>query len=184
MRATTEVFYVFTGEGCVTDTDGTKHEFGPGDTVILPKGWAGRWDIYKLVHKVWVVHDHPDVEGASTPVRAVIATPETFASAELSPEGTRGEQVIGSPVFSARNVYDLGTTSVGCWTSKPGSYQVTTQATTESFHLLEGLIFVTNTDGRAQRCVAGDTIITPKGWSGHWDILEPLRTLRVVYTHT
>lgn len=38
MRATTEVFYVFTGEGCVTDTDGTKHEFGPGDTVILPKG--------------------------------------------------------------------------------------------------------------------------------------------------
>ena len=38
LRATTEVFYVFSGNGCVTDLDGTRNYFGPGDTVILPKG--------------------------------------------------------------------------------------------------------------------------------------------------
>ena len=38
-RATTEIFFVLTGHGCLTDADGQRHFFGPGDTVILPKGW-------------------------------------------------------------------------------------------------------------------------------------------------
>jgi len=42
LRATTEVFFVFSGRGCVTDLDGARHEFGVGDTVVLPKGWSGR----------------------------------------------------------------------------------------------------------------------------------------------
>jgi hypothetical protein len=53
----------------VSDPDGTRYPFGPGDVVVLPKGWYGRWDIQQKIHKVWVVHDHPDVVGASvTPV--------------------------------------------------------------------------------------------------------------------
>lgn len=36
-RPTTESFYVLTGEASVTDLDGTRHSFGPGDTVVLPQ---------------------------------------------------------------------------------------------------------------------------------------------------
>jgi uncharacterized cupin superfamily protein len=42
-RATTEIFYVWKGFGCLTDIDGQRNYFSPGDTVILPKGWSGRW---------------------------------------------------------------------------------------------------------------------------------------------
>ena len=64
-RPTTESFYVLTGEASVTDLDGTLHTFGPGDTVVLPKGWSGRWDVTKAIHKVWVVHDPHLVYGLS-----------------------------------------------------------------------------------------------------------------------
>ena len=53
-RTTTEIFYVLDGYGCLTDMDGARHYFGPGDVCILPKGWAGRWDIAEDIHKVSV----------------------------------------------------------------------------------------------------------------------------------
>ena len=81
-RPTTESFYVLTGEASVTDLDGTRHSFGPGDTVVLPKGWSGRWDVTKAIHKVWVVHDHEDVKGAS--VAASVTPPESFATPEMT----------------------------------------------------------------------------------------------------
>jgi uncharacterized cupin superfamily protein len=52
LRTTTEVFYVLQGFGCLTDLDGKRNFFGPGDTVILPKGWSGRWDVAEPIHKV------------------------------------------------------------------------------------------------------------------------------------
>lgn len=54
-RLTTEAFYVLSGFGCVTDRDdGQRHFFGRGDTVVLPRGWSGRWDIAEPIHKVRV----------------------------------------------------------------------------------------------------------------------------------
>lgn len=82
-RATTEVFYVFSGHGCLTDMDGTRHYFGPGDTVILPKGWAGRWDVQEAIHKVWCVHDHPHIEERASIIRAMVVPHHQLASAEV-----------------------------------------------------------------------------------------------------
>lgn len=82
-RATTEVFYVLSGHGCLTDMDGTRHYFGPGDTVILPKGWAGRWDVQEAIHKVWCVHDHPRIEERASIIRAMVVPHHQLASAEV-----------------------------------------------------------------------------------------------------
>uniref|UniRef100_A0A7S4VJK0 (S)-ureidoglycine aminohydrolase cupin domain-containing protein n=1 Tax=Alexandrium monilatum TaxID=311494 RepID=A0A7S4VJK0_9DINO len=54
-RPTTEWFHVLEGSGFLTNLDGTARRFGPGSTVILPKGWSGRWDVLETVRKVWVV---------------------------------------------------------------------------------------------------------------------------------
>jgi uncharacterized cupin superfamily protein len=51
-QPSTEVFYLLEGFGCLTDIDGTRHYFGPGDTVIVPKNWCGRWDVAEDLHKV------------------------------------------------------------------------------------------------------------------------------------
>ena len=49
---TTQIFYTLDGFGCLTDMDGKRHYFGPGDTVLVPKNWAGRWDVAEHLHKV------------------------------------------------------------------------------------------------------------------------------------
>ncbi|KAJ8599619.1 hypothetical protein CTAYLR_004693 [Chrysophaeum taylorii] len=165
-RATTEVFFVFEGHGCLTDLDGTPHYFGPGDTVVLPKGWSGRWDVARPIHKVWFVHDHPNVEESSYPIRAVITHYSDLA------------RLHGSP--TARSIYNVGPTEVGCLMLAPGSFPVVDQAKTEGFHVLEGLFFLTDADGNARRCVPGDTVVCPKGWSGTWDVFDDVRSLWVV----
>lgn len=177
-RGTTEAFYVLSGSGCVTDLDGTAHSFGPTDTVVLPKGWSGRWDVHNRIHKVWVVHDHADVAGAS--VSAVVTPLSSFAPAEMTDQGVRADAVHGAPQSTTRKVYDVGPTGVGCWTCTAGGWPVPPRKTTECFHVLEGRFFLTNADGTARCCQAGDTLMLPKGWAGHWDIIEPVKKVWVV----
>jgi len=181
-RSTSETFIVLEGRGAVTDMDGARHEFGPGDTVILPKHWCGRWDVSERIHKVWMVHSHPDVPGAAIDiVRAVVVPLEIFFDASLQAAAEAKPHALhGSPRAASRTVYSVGPTKVGCWSCSPGSFVASSQrATTEAFHLIEGVLFLTNTDGSARRCVAGDTVVLPKGWCGHWDIIEPAKKVWV-----
>ena len=43
--------------------------------------------------------------------------------------------------------------------------------------MLSGTFFLTNADGSARRCAAGDTVSLPEGWSGHFDVVEPVATV-------
>eukprot|EP00638_Chattonella_subsalsa_P009182 CAMPEP_0117751776 /NCGR_PEP_ID=MMETSP0947-20121206/11186_1 /TAXON_ID=44440 /ORGANISM="Chattonella subsalsa, Strain CCMP2191" /LENGTH=585 /DNA_ID=CAMNT_0005570241 /DNA_START=67 /DNA_END=1824 /DNA_ORIENTATION=- len=176
-RATTEVFYVLEGHACVTDVDGTQNFFGPGDVVILPKGWAGRWDVLQDIHKVWAVIKHPDVEGST---KAVVKHYNSFSPDQLTSNGVRADASNGSPITASDTYLNNGHMSVGSWTCTPGSFPVSSRLTTEAFHLLEGICFITNDDGTAQRCTTGDTVVLPKGWSGHWDIIETVKKIWIV----
>lgn len=180
LRPTTEVFFVFSGIGRVTDLDGMWHEFGPGDTVILPKGWSGRWDIIEPIHKVWVVHDHARIEETSNPIRAVVAPYSNLEPEYMDPQGERPDAIHGSPHTALQTIYSVGPMQVGCWMCTPGSFPVVRHPETECFHVLDGVFFLTNADGSARRCVAGDTVVLPKGWTGVWDVIETVRKLWVV----
>jgi uncharacterized cupin superfamily protein len=48
------------------------------------------------------------------------------------------------------------------------------------FHVLEGVCFLTNSDGSSRRIASGDTVVLPKGWSGRWDVIETIRKVFVV----
>ena len=179
-RATTEIFLVLSGHGCLTDLDGQQHYFGPGDTVVLPKGWSGRWDVLQDIHKVWVVHDHANIEETSNPIRARVAHYNQCAPQYLSSLTARTDAIHGSPHSGADTIYTMGPTEVGYWMCTPGSFPVIDCDSTECFHVLEGVFFLTNADGTAMRCVAGDTVMLPKGWTGHWDIIETVKKLWVI----
>ena len=98
------------GRGSVTDPDGTPHPFGPGDTVVLPKGWYGRWDIEEFIHKIWVVKEHEDLPGASV-------TPVVVPLGALAGGNVSGDLA----VQQGRTVYDVaGALAVGSWTCTPG----------------------------------------------------------------
>jgi uncharacterized cupin superfamily protein len=49
-----EFVYVLEGDLVTVDADGTRHEFHPGDALIIPKGWAGTWDMKTRFKKMLV----------------------------------------------------------------------------------------------------------------------------------
>jgi uncharacterized cupin superfamily protein len=53
-RPNTEVCYIVSGAGMITDQDGRVHTIGAGTVVTLPRGWSGRWDITQDLRKVYV----------------------------------------------------------------------------------------------------------------------------------
>lgn len=174
LRPTTETFLVLDGEGSVTDADGIGHHFGAGDVVVLPKHWCGRWDIKRDIHKVWVVHDHPDVVGAANGIVRAVVSPHP----KFSPEAQAVPVVEGAlheaPANVKHTIYDVGLTRVGFLSCSPGSFVVVERSTTECFFVVDGVFFLTNPDGSARRCSTGDTVLLPQGWSGLWNIIEPV----------
>ena len=54
-RPDSESVRILAGRARLTGVDGDAVELGPGDVLVLPKGWSGRWDILETVRKVYVV---------------------------------------------------------------------------------------------------------------------------------
>jgi len=182
-KAHTEVFFVLEGHGMLGDSDGAKHYFGPGDTVIIPKGHSGRWDVHTPIHKIWAVNAHDSIEeDPSTPIRVRVDGYHTFAPHLLTPNAEFGaDPVYGSdsPAIAYRTFYDVGPTSVGVWTSEPASIAVHAPLERKTFfYLLEGVLYVHDaTAGTSQRCVPGDTVMLPAGFTGYVDVIEPAKKL-------
>jgi uncharacterized cupin superfamily protein len=49
-----EFVYVLEGDLVTVDADGSRHEFHPGDAFVIPKGWAGTWDMKTRFKKIIV----------------------------------------------------------------------------------------------------------------------------------
>mmetsp|Transcript_1256 Transcript_1256/g.3602 ORF Transcript_1256/g.3602 Transcript_1256/m.3602 type:complete len:100 (-) Transcript_1256:100-399(-) len=82
---------------------------------------------------------------------------------------------------ASRTLYHVGPTQVGSWTCTPGSFPVDDLQKTEWLHVLEGVFTLTSADGsQAQTCVPGDTVVLPRGWTGRWDVHEPVKKLWVI----
>lgn len=54
-RQDTETSVIVSGRARVTDADGTAHDLGPGDVLVLPLGWSGTWEILEPTRKVYIV---------------------------------------------------------------------------------------------------------------------------------
>jgi uncharacterized protein len=54
-REDTETVLVLSGRARLTERGRPPVEIGPGDLVVLPRGWSGRWEILATLRKVFVV---------------------------------------------------------------------------------------------------------------------------------
>jgi uncharacterized cupin superfamily protein len=178
LRPTTETFLVLSGQGKVTDTDGMAHPFGPGDVVVLPKKWSGRWDITQYVHKLWVVHEHRDVAGATSGVIRAVVAPVPASSLPVV-QGPLHQVPANPPSNVAQTIYDVGPTRAGFLSCSPGGFTVAPRPAAECLFVVNGVFFLTNKNGSSHRCTAGDTIVLPQGWAGGLDIVEPTKKVWV-----
>ena len=93
-----------------------------------------------------------DVAGAADGVvRAVVAPlPGAFRFAVV--DGALHD----APANAKQTIYDVGPTRVGFLSCAPGNFIVAERKTTECFFVVDGAFFLTNPDGSARRCTAGD----------------------------
>ena len=175
-RTSTEWFYILSGRGSVQTPDSREFRFGPGDLVVLPRGWAGRWDVQERIHKIWVIHEHEDIRGADA--EPVVATRTRLSDFETSLRDADGM------LFRGTAVYDVGGTRAGSWCASPGSFSVTARPVAECFTVVKGAMFLTNPDGSARRCGVGDTVNVPEGWAGKMDVVEEVITVFVEIAKT
>jgi uncharacterized cupin superfamily protein len=169
-RTSTEWFYVLAGRGSVQTPDGREFVFGPGDLVVLPRGWAGRWDVQERIHKIWVVHEHEDIPGADK-------EPVVVTRKELFRGGGGDASVVGSASSRGVSTYDVGATRAGSWMCSPGSFDVSPRPVAEVFVVVKGAMFLTNNDGSARRCGVGDVVHLPEMWAGRVDVVEEVATV-------
>lgn len=52
---TSEIVHIISGEVELQRNDGELRRLGPGDALVLPRGWRGEWHIIQHVRKFWVV---------------------------------------------------------------------------------------------------------------------------------
>jgi uncharacterized protein len=103
--------------------------------------------------------------------------------AELETIGPKPNSTHGSPVESARVVFEDDNVEVGIWEITPGGFASTKDGISEVMHFVSGAGTITSADGIVTEIGPGVVLVTPDGWSGVWDVREPTRkTYTIVKT--
>lgn len=66
-RTNTEVAHILAGRARITDAGGHEQHVGAGDVLVLPVGWAGRWEIIEEARKLYVIVDAVPHESPARP---------------------------------------------------------------------------------------------------------------------
>lgn len=82
----------------------------------------------------------------------------------------------GDPIQTAWNLFTSadGRFHSGIWESQPGKWRcVFTES--EFCQILAGILIVTGDDGSVATYRAGDAFVSPAGFTGTWEVVEPVR---------
>jgi hypothetical protein len=88
----------------------------------------------------------------------------------------------GDPVQTVRNMFQSadGRFNCGIWDCQPGKWRVVFTEN-EFCRLVHGTIVVTGDDGSERTFRAGDSFVSPAGFTGIWEVVEPTRKLYAIY---
>ncbi|WP_344751832.1 cupin domain-containing protein [Gryllotalpicola koreensis] len=95
-----------------------------------------------------------------------------------SAEPLSGEILVRSAVAFAN---DTRTIVSSIWESDPGTSRWEFLTRGEIVHILAGRMVVTQDGGAPVELTAGSVAYYPIGWTGVWEVIEPVRKFYVVY---
>ncbi|HEY4366221.1 MAG TPA: cupin domain-containing protein [Steroidobacteraceae bacterium] len=115
------------------------------------------------------------------------ATPGIVDFAAVQPEITVSRPPVdrllgGMPEQTARNFFSdtTGQFFAGVWESTPGRWRVR-YTENEFCHITRGSVRIEDASGRSWAFKAGDSFVVPAGFSGIWDVKEPMAKLYVIF---
>lgn len=90
--------------------------------------------------------------------------------------------VSGDPAQAATNLFQSadGRFNSGIWEAERGKWHVVFTES-EFCYLLAGVIVVRGDDGSERTFKAGDAFVSPAGFTGTWEIVEPAKKLYAFY---
>lgn len=100
----------------------------------------------------------------------------------LSRPTPKASATAGNPKESAYEIWRTSDNSVeiGVWECTPGSFLATREGYDEVCYVMSGSAKITQDVGPSVVLSAGDTLVTPEGWTGEWEVLETLRKIYVI----
>lgn len=113
-----------------------------------------------------------------------------FSSAATAPsvDYPRPERLVrGNP---ARTTWEhhanaSGEVSCGVWACEPGAWRIAfNEHSDEFFHVLEGRIRISDAEGNTTEFGPGDACVIPAGFTGTFDVLEPVKKHYVMLKRT
>jgi uncharacterized cupin superfamily protein len=102
-------------------------------------------------------------------------------SAELGPHAPKPTSTTAGQTEAVRTVWTAPRgVEAGIWEATPGRFTAEREGYHEVCQILSGRATVTADDGDPVEIGPGDTLVTPAGWTGVWEVHETLRKTYVV----
>ncbi|BBP98957.1 cupin [Burkholderia sp. SFA1] len=105
-----------------------------------------------------------------------------IASARLASAGQRAGADSGDPQIAVQSVAPEAIGNLGIWECQPGGWPVINRPDTEFTYIISGRARLTDdSTGEVTEITGGDLVVLPPGWTGRWDVLEPVRKIYAIY---
>jgi uncharacterized cupin superfamily protein len=104
-----------------------------------------------------------------------------LAELDLEPRGVHPGATAGAPEQFSRTIFDDGRVRIGVWECTPGSFETAKDGISEQQIVIAGHATVRGAEGTTVELRPGETLITPDGWRGSWEIRETVRKVFVIW---
>ena len=112
----------------------------------------------------------PVFAGAAPPIVAIDSATPAKKMKVKAPNLHVGETIVFKDKYPG-NV----TVQIGVWEADQFAYHIKNYPWTEYVLMISGRVVITNDDGTQNEFRAGDTFVIPKGFTGIWDVREPMK---------
>lgn len=99
--------------------------------------------------------------------------------AEMTADPDRPTELPSGVAEMQAATFTEGRLESGVWTCTVGAWDEQ-DAAAEVMVILEGHVRVTGIDGAVAEARSGEMLQIPAGWSGRWEVLEPVRKVWVI----
>ncbi len=111
---------------------------------------------------------------------AVSSRPLEHLFASAGPDPERPASLGPGEAEMSLAEFTEGPLESGVWTCGVGSWDETDTPADEIMVLLEGKVRLVGADGVVTEAGAGELLHVPAGWSGQWNVIEPIRKVWVM----